>query len=258
MNGVRIFVRGQWRHRPETPLEAAARLSSLLRSLAEAHPSLAAWYKKSSRRPSLTAISAMPPTAEALEPFIKAGTQFKDMPREPWPELGFSVSAWNGALKGPSADFSLKIGAFDGKLAAFNRIEVGLSDVSAAESLVSYAIVRRVVEAVADTMEPSCLDVTTRRWMHSAPPGTDLTCPAGGWMSYIRNGENREFELPDGIFIEPMGHGVLLLSTPEDFSDANSVHLQRANLLNQLLSSVRDVENDLTARHASSPLGTTA
>jgi hypothetical protein len=37
----------------------------------------------------------------------------------------------------PSADFSLKIGAFDGKLAAFNRIEVGLSDVSAAEFLAS-------------------------------------------------------------------------------------------------------------------------
>jgi hypothetical protein len=42
--------------------------------------------------------------------------------------------------------------------------------------------------------------------------------------------------VPDRISAEPMGDGILLLSTREDLSDSDIAHVRKANLLNQKLS----------------------
>ena len=94
-------------------------------------------------------------------------------------------------------------------------------------------------------MEPSCLDVTTRRWMLSVPTGTDPSCPAGGWISYVRSDGKFQSDLPAGVTTEAIGHGVLMVGTTEDFLDSNPCHAEVAHALNKALAGIREAENDL-------------
>lgn len=77
-------------------------------------------------------------------------------------------------------------------------------------------------------------------------------------MFSVKNGEDREFDFPQGIFTKPTSDGVLLLSTREEFSDCNPEHVRAANLLNQALAAVRESNNDFIARRMPSALSTTA
>jgi hypothetical protein len=143
-----LTIRSQWRQQAETPLQAATRLAGLLLNLADAHPQLKRWFKKSLKKPSQVSVCQMPPDVSELETVLKNGAQFKDtVPPKPWPERGFQASAWNGALDGPTANFNLKIGAYDGKLAAFNRFEIILADLPVEGSLISPGVVRRIAIA---------------------------------------------------------------------------------------------------------------
>jgi hypothetical protein len=233
-----IIIRGQWRSRQETSAAAGARLSAMLSAIGMVSPHLTEWYRKTSRRPSREPVVPSTSTPESAERFILSGAR----PNEP--EAGFSVSAWNGEIQQASANFSLTIGAHDGKHAAFNRVQVVLSDATGLRSLSSFTVVRDVAKAVVSTMEPSSLDVTTRRWMLSGPPGSEFTCPAGGWMSYVEGSQS--FELPAGIETEPLVSGLLLIATKADFSDSDPSHVDAGYRLNEVLGDIRKIENDLT------------
>lgn len=119
-----------------------------------------------------------------------------------------------------------------------------MSDAPGLRSLTSFAAVRDVAKAVVSSMEPSSLDVTTRRWMLSGPPGCEFICPAGGWMSYVEG--SPPIKLPAGVEAEPLGYGLLLIATREDFSDSNPSHIETGYRLNKILGEIRKVENDLT------------
>ncbi len=241
-------IRSQWRQRPETALQAATRLAGLLLALSDVHPGLKHWFKKSSNRPSQLPFCRMPPEVNELEAILKDGAQFKDtVPPEPWPERGFHASAWNGVLgNDASASFSLKIGAHVGKLAAFNRFELVLTDAPVEGSLISTEVIRAISAAIIAEMEPSCLDVTSNKWLHEAPMDLDLTCPAGGWMSYVK--DRRDFDPPEGMSVQSMGDGIMVSATSEIFSDARPEHVDAANRLNEALVSVRTAENELASQ----------
>jgi hypothetical protein len=80
--------------------------------------------------------------------------------------------------------------------------------------------------------------------MLSGPPGCEFTCPAGGWMSYVEGSPS--IELPAGVEAEPLGSGLLVIATREDFSDSNPSHIDAGYRLNKVLVDVRKMENDLT------------
>lgn len=258
MDRVHLDIRSQWRQRYETPQQVASRLSELLKAFAEIDPKLGRWFKRSMKKPTLEPLFPTNPVISDVEQAVRAGAQFKDTtPPESWPERGYAVAGWNGAPDGePSAAFTLRIGAIHEKLAAFNRFEITLSDAAGSASLLSAENVERMIAAIVANLEPSVLDVATRKWLHGAPAEFDLACPAGGWMSYVRNGDGREFEVPDGISSMPMADGVLLLSTPEQDSDSDPNHVRGAYLLNQALATVREFENDFAVRRAPSSFGT--
>src|SRR5579864_8643543 len=90
-------IEAYWRPRQESMRDCAVRLGRMLEGLAKAHPAFAQWSKKANtRRAANTPAWTMPPDIAELTQVLKNGQQYKDEPREPWPEMGYSVSAWNG------------------------------------------------------------------------------------------------------------------------------------------------------------------
>jgi hypothetical protein len=67
-------------------------------------------------------------------------------------------------------------------------------------------------------------------------------------MSYVERSSS--IELPAGVEAEPLGSGLLLIATREDFSDSNPTHIDAGYRLNKILVDVRKIENDLTPRPA--------
>ncbi|MDW3419034.1 hypothetical protein NQ265_25410, partial [Escherichia coli] len=73
--------------------------------------------------------------------------QYRDVPREQWPELGLSAGAWNGDDSGAgAATFRITIGAYDAEAAGHNRFELKLAG-EEANSLLSAQVVRDIAKA---------------------------------------------------------------------------------------------------------------
>ncbi len=192
----------------------------------------------------------MYPAVSDIEPVIRAGAQFKDLtPPQPWPERGYVVTAWNGALDGaPSADFTLKIGAVDEKIAAFNRFEITLSDVFGSTSLVAAARVERVVAAIVAQLAPSVLDVATRKWLHGRhPSSTSLVPPAVGCPMFARvkvATSKCRTRSPRCRW----GMEYCSSRRPKQYIDADPDHVRRAYLLSMALAPVRELENNFATK----------
>ncbi len=102
-----------WRDRPESRQSCARRLARMLEGLADAHPAFARWNKQAKSRAAADKPAwAMPPDIDELITVFEKGRQYKEVPREPWPELGYSVAAWNGRDPPYGASLSLWPGAF--------------------------------------------------------------------------------------------------------------------------------------------------
>ena len=86
-----------WGPRREDARACAARLARMFEDLRAIHPDFARWYHKGYRpsewnRP----LCSIPPRLDELTAIFEKGKHYKDVPREPMPELGFSFSTWNG------------------------------------------------------------------------------------------------------------------------------------------------------------------
>lgn len=238
MDRTSLIIRAHWRNCRETAFEGGARLSKALAALACVHSAYSHWFKRSSRKPSRDAFCTMPPVAADLASVLERGVQYKDVPREPLPEMGFGADAWNGAAGGAaSASFQTTIGAYDtGQLGGFNRFDLEVKDFGGEGSLISSRVVAATVASVIDAMDPDCVDVATPRWLFST---REATCPAGGWMSYVRDALVGAVDVPSGVRSERLGGGLLIVVTNDTFSEADPDHVARANALNAALAKVR-------------------
>lgn len=220
-----LLIRATWRNRRETAAEGAVRLAELLRLISVVHPALGRWYKQSKRKPSLEPFCSMPPDPKELEVVLARGVQYRDMPREPWPELGLSAGAWNGAAPGAaSASFRSTIGAYDTDAAGHNRFELSVA-ADEFDPRLSPGAVTDIVKAVIVSLDPDCMDVAPMTWLVTMD---EATCPAGGWMSYVRDFSSFQVQLPTDVLAESVGPGVLLRSAGEPFTAAVALALNKA------------------------------
>lgn len=230
MGQMDLLIRATWRNRRETAVEGAVRLAELLRLISAVHPDLGLWYKQTKRKPSLEPFCSMPPDPKELEGVLARGVQYRDLPREPWPELGLSAGAWNGAGPGAAAaSFRITIGAYDTDAAGHNRFELNVA-ADEFDPLLSPEAVRDIVKAAIVSLDPDCMDVAPMTWLVTMD---EATCPAGGWMSYVRDFSAYQVQPPADALVEPVGPGVLLRSTEEPFAPAI------ARALNKALAPVR-------------------
>ena len=233
---VEFYIRAQWRNRRETATEGAERLARLLRELPIVHPALNRWFVERSKGTRwFEPLGSMPPNPAELEAALLRGIPRDATFRKPSPEDGFTLQAWNGKELGRSwAEFRTTIGAYDTKWRAFNRFEFTfLDNTSSRDPLFQIEVVKELIKLVVDTMEPDCLDVAPVEWLSSV---SEKGCPAGGWMSYVRDISLCDF--PIGIYDEEAigEEGMLAIVSRKIFANKDANCRGLALDLNESLS----------------------
>jgi hypothetical protein len=236
---VEFNIRAQWRNHRETAAEGAERLARLLRELPMVHPALNRWFVERSKGTRwFERLGSMPPTPAELEAALLRSIPREATFRKPPPEDGFTLQAWNGKELGRSwAEFRTTIGAYDTKWRGINSFEFAFVDkTSSRDPFFLPEVVKELIKLVVDTMDPDCLDVFPVEWLSSV---REKGCPAGGWMSYVRDISLCDF--PIGMHAEPLGEeGMLAIVSRKIFTTKDENNCRWfAQELNESLSEVR-------------------
>jgi hypothetical protein len=203
------------------------------------HPALNRWFVERSKGTRwFEPLSSMPPTSAELEAALLRGFPRDGIFRKPSPEDGFTLQAWKGKELGRSwAEFRTTIGAYDIKRPSINRFEFAfLDNASSRDPLFLPELVKELIKLIVDTMEPDCLDVAPVEWLSSV---SENACPAGGWMSYVRDISLCDF--PFGICAEEAvgEEGMLAIVSRKIFTDRDRNSRGLALDLNESLAAVR-------------------
>src|SRR3569833_657705 len=100
-----------WGDRREGIRECVARLEAHFSALASTSDQLAQWFNKAPRKPKAPApVDVHSPAA--LTQLLQRGVNRKDFGQEEIPELGFTISLWNGAQGGWSCSTDIMCGLY--------------------------------------------------------------------------------------------------------------------------------------------------
>jgi hypothetical protein len=210
----------------------------MLKGIAAAHPAFNHWNKLANSRAEADRPAwRMPPDTDELTAAFEMGRQYKDVPREPWPELGYSVAAWNGLDPPYGASLSVRPGRYSGSRAFPNSVELEFDQVTPANAdLMSAAALKPALLSVVSAWEPDhgnvvCWDYLDRLFGERHWPPL-----RGGWMTYLAPQYASLITPPPAAIVEPVpGGGLLLLATEERFSMDNPAHLAVADAIQAAL-----------------------
>jgi Immunity protein 52 len=223
-----------WQSRPASTRDCAVRFGRMLAGLADAHPAFARWNRQAKTRAAagLPAWS-MPPDIDELTTMFEKGKQHKDVPREPWPEMGYSVSAWNGRERPYGASLAVRPGAYANYTSFPNTIDLTLNPSGDGNAdLVNSAVLKPVLLSVVSAWEPDygvviCWDYWQRLFGERHWP-----LFRSGWMTYLAPKYASRITPPPAAIVESVrGGGLLLLATTEQFSMDNPAHLAAADAI---------------------------
>ena len=237
-------IEGKWRPRQESTRDCAVRLARMLDGLASAHPAFRHWNKQAPSRAAANRPAwAMPPDIGELTAVFEKGQQYKDVPREVWPEMGFSVSAWNGRDGPHGASLTVRPGTYATFSRFPNTIDLTLKPAGPDNTdLVNSAVLKPVLLSVVSAWEPDygvvvCWDYWQRLF-------GDRHWPLfrSGWMTYLAPQYASQITPPPAAIVESVpGGGLLLLATEERFSMDNPTHLAGADAIQAALDPLQAI-----------------
>lgn len=246
MSTGRYTIWAYWQNREENASACAVRLARMFENLAAANSAFSHWYKQAmTLAESYKPFCAMPPQIKDLAAIIQQGQHKKDVPPEPWPELGFSVSAWNGIEGERGLRFGVRAGAYGDRRVFPNNVTIDVHSHSPENAdLINSSTMNRALAAVIDSWEVSwgcvCSALYTKRLYagKSFAPGATAPPPfRSGWMSYLSAPYAARIVPPkEAAIVETMPHGGLLMrATDEVFSMENPAHLAAADAIQAAL-----------------------
>lgn len=242
MTGEAFRVEGYWGPRAEGTLSCAGRLARMLDGLAKAHSAFAHWNKQAwSRTAANKPAWAMPPDVDKLTAVFEKGRQYKDVPREPWPEMGYSVSAWNGLDRPYGASLAVRPGTYADWIPFPNTADLRLNAAAPGNAdLISGAVLKPAMLSLATAWEPDwgvvvCWDYWKRLFGDRRYPPF-----RSGWMTYLAPQYASRIAPPPAAIVERVaGGGLLLLATLERFSMDNPAHLAVADAIQSALDPIQ-------------------
>jgi hypothetical protein len=244
MTGEVNHVEAYWRPRGETAQDCAVRLNRMLEGLAKAHPAFSHWNKQAySRAAANKPAWAMPPNVDELARVFEKGLVHKDIPRIPWPEMGYRVSAWNGRDPPYGASLSVWPGSYGAARSLPNRVDLSLKRACPDNTdLINTAVLKPALLSVATAWEPDyAVVVPWTYWPHAFG---DRGYPQlrSGWMTYLAPKYACRLMPPPIATVElvPNG-GMLLLATEEQFDMHNPQHLAAAEAIQAALEPLQEM-----------------
>ena len=244
MNAELYRVEAYWRPRPESTKACAVRLANLLKGLAAAHPAFADWHRQAKTRAAANKPAwAMPPDIEELTAVFGEGRQYKDAPREPWPEMGYEVAAWNGRERPYGASLVVRSGTYADWIRFPNTIDLTLNPAGPGNAdLINLSVLKAALVSVATAWEPDygvviCWDYWRRSFGESRYPHF-----RSGWMTYLSPQYASRITPPPAAIVESVaGGGLLLLATLQRFSMDNPEHLAVADAIQAAFAPIQDM-----------------
>jgi hypothetical protein len=150
-----MFVGAYWGQRKESKESAAERIAAFLEDLAGCGDAFATWYSKATSR-AVALRSPMGRDAASLVRNLKPNR--RDADRQPIPELGHSLSAWNGG----NFSFSATIGSWNEQVG--NAVVLNLG----AERDLGQDSYQRIIEAAVRAFDPDHAVITSHEQINRA------------------------------------------------------------------------------------------
>jgi hypothetical protein len=244
MTGEVNHVEAYWRPRAESTRDCAVRLAAMLEGFARAHPAFSQWNRKANSRAAANKPAwTMPPDIAELTAVFEKGRQFKDIPRTPWPEIGYRVSAWNGRDPPYGASLSVWPGSYGASRSLPNRVDLSLKRAGPDNAdLISTAVLKPALLSVATAWEPDYAVVVP--WTYWPRSFGDDGYPAlrSGWMTYLAPRYASRITPPRAAIVESVPNGgMLLFATEEQFDIENPAHLAAADAVQAALSPLQEM-----------------
>ncbi|MBV9552217.1 MAG: immunity 52 family protein [Alphaproteobacteria bacterium] len=244
MAGEVNHIQAYWRPRAESAKNCAIRLISMLDGLAEAHFAFAHWNRQACSRAAANLQAwRMPPNIGELTTVFEDGRQFKDVPRIPWPELGYWISAWNGLDPPYGTSLMVCAGGYTDSRPFPNTVDLKVNRAGPDnKDLTNGGVLKSALLAVATAWDPDYAVVVP--WDYWSRSFGDRGYPnlRSGWMTYLAPKYANQIKPPPAAIVEPVpGDGMLLLATEEQFSMDSPAHLAVADAIQKALDPLQDM-----------------
>jgi hypothetical protein len=244
MTGEVNHVEAYWRPRAESPHDCAVRLARMLEGLAKVHSAFCRWNKQAYTRAAANDPAwGMPPDIHELTTVFEKGRQFKDEPHVPWPEMGYSVSAWNGMERAYGATLRIRPGGFTDSRPFPNTVDLKVNRAGPDNAdLISTAVLKPALLSLATAWEPDyAVVVPWTYWPQAFGEGGYPTLRSG-WMTYLAPKYASRVFAPASAIVEQVANGgMLLLATEEQFSMDNPSHLAAAAAVQKALEPLQEL-----------------
>lgn len=244
MTGEVNHVKAYWRPQEETTHDCAVRLACMLEGLAKAHSAFSRWNKKANIRVAANKPAwTMPPDIDELTAVFEKGRQYKDRPRIPWPEMGYSVSAWNGIERRYGASLSVRPGGYADSRPFPNTVDLKVNRAGPDNAdLVCTAVLKPALLSVATAWEPDYAVVVPWTYWPSVFGDSGYPSLRSGWMTYLAPKYASRIVAPPAAIVEPVEDGgILLLATEQQFDMENPAHLAAADAVQKALAPLQEM-----------------
>jgi len=185
----------------------------------------------------------MPPDVDELTAVFERGRRYKDVPREPWPEMGYLVAAWNGLDPPYGASLSVWPGGYSANRPFPNCVDLELNQATPGNAdLMSVAALKPALLSVATAWKADRGNVVC--WSYWRRLFGDRHYPLfrSGWMTYLAPQYASRITPPPAAIVEPVPNGgILLLATKERFSMDNPAHLAVADAIQATLEPLQEI-----------------
>ena len=248
MPAEQVELWAYWGRRKESAEACAARLAQMLTRLAQIDPVYSRWRElDETRKP----FRAMPPDISELTQIFDANRAYKDWPRVVWPELGFSVSAWNGqAARHDRYEpyytfFSASVGCFDTYNTTPNRVEVLIPFRRLANGRRWKASdVRQVLLAVAEAWDATYAVANANSYEPLIPTteNNHYIWPFAGWLTYLASPYSLTVWPDEDIKVERFENKAMLATLCEEpFDTDNPRHLELAKEMHSAMTPAQKI-----------------
>ncbi len=235
-----------WENRKETAEACAARFARMIARLAEIDPCFAQWCKQANRRSAAyKPFCRMPPDLAELTRIFDRNRERYESPPVVWPELGFSIGAWNGLEHRHAASFTLAAGEYDSSREFPNHIFLSLPDfrLETGEAWTASGL-KPLIMAVVEAWDARFVGVIGSRAFNALPSNPAKNklpwFPWAGWVSYLAPPAALRVTPPEGIDAVRLADGGLLIALTEaPFDIGDPVQRARSEAMNAALRPVQ-------------------
>lgn len=247
MSDYKLLTR--WESRQESAPVCAAHLARMLARLALIDPVFAKWHRLGySRASAMKPFCRMPPDLDELTKIVEAKRALYDARdaqgrRIPNPELGFSISAWNGADKNLGASFHVNCGAYTSFHPRPNRADIEFAGMNAAGRHWRGSELKPLIMATVQSWNANYAVITTNKFGSFIPRvetnNKGYRWPWAGWLTYLAPPDALKITPPPSVMSERLPDGGLLtILCDEPFDTQNLRHLELAAEMQRALEPV--------------------